>query len=48
MLLAGIFSAVLIVLKRAGRPNIPQYISYGTFLCLGALVYLIWWGVGAR
>lgn len=48
MLLAGIFSAALIILKRAGRPNIPQYISYGTFLCLGALGYLIWWGVGAR
>jgi leader peptidase (prepilin peptidase) / N-methyltransferase len=47
MLLAGVFSAALIVLRRAGRPNIPQYISYGTFLCLGALGYLLLWGVGA-
>jgi leader peptidase (prepilin peptidase)/N-methyltransferase len=46
MLLAGVFSAALIVLRRAGRPNIPQYISYGTFICLGALGYLLLWGVG--
>jgi leader peptidase (prepilin peptidase) / N-methyltransferase len=48
MLLAGIFSAALIIMRRAGRPNIPQYISYGTFLCLGALGYLLWWGMGTR
>lgn len=46
ILLAGIFSAVLIVLKRSGRPNIPEYISYGTFLCLGALGYLLIFGLG--
>jgi leader peptidase (prepilin peptidase)/N-methyltransferase len=40
VLLAGVFSAVLLVLRRAGRPNIPEYISYGAFLCLGALGYL--------
>jgi leader peptidase (prepilin peptidase)/N-methyltransferase len=45
MLLAGIFSAVLLVLRKAGRPNVPQYISYGTFLCLGVLVYLSLWGI---
>jgi leader peptidase (prepilin peptidase)/N-methyltransferase len=43
MLLAGIFSAALLILRRAGRPNVPQYISYGTFLCLGALAYLLVW-----
>jgi leader peptidase (prepilin peptidase) / N-methyltransferase len=43
MLLAGIFSAVLLALRRSGRPNVPQYISYGTFLCLGALGYLLIW-----
>ncbi|HEX9373385.1 MAG TPA: prepilin peptidase [Roseiflexaceae bacterium] len=45
MLLAGVFSAALLVLRKAGRP-VPQYISYGTFLCLGALGYLLWWGIG--
>ena len=46
ILLAGIFSAVLIILRRAGRPNIPEYISYGTFLCLGTLGYLLIFGLG--
>jgi leader peptidase (prepilin peptidase)/N-methyltransferase len=46
ILLAGIFSAVLIVARRSGRPNVPEYISYGTFLCLGTLGYLLWWGLG--
>jgi leader peptidase (prepilin peptidase)/N-methyltransferase len=45
MLLAGIFSAALLVLRRTGRPNVPQYISYGTFLCLGTLLYLLLWGL---
>jgi len=46
MIMAGVFSAALIVAKRAGRPNVPEYISYGTFLCLGALGYLVLWGLG--
>jgi leader peptidase (prepilin peptidase)/N-methyltransferase len=46
ILLAGLFSAVLIVAKRIGRANVPEYISYGTFLCLGALGYLLRWGLG--
>ncbi|MEO7911898.1 MAG: prepilin peptidase [Roseiflexaceae bacterium] len=46
MVLAGVFSAVLIVAKRSGRANVPEYISYGTFLCLGALGYLVVWGLG--
>ena len=46
ILLAGIFSAVLIIAKRVGRSNVPEYISYGTFLCLGALGYLVRWGLG--
>lgn len=45
ILLAGIFATVLIVARRAGRPGVPEYISYGTFLCLGALGYLILWGL---
>jgi leader peptidase (prepilin peptidase)/N-methyltransferase len=46
MVMAGMFSAILIVAKRAGRKNVPEYISYGTFLCLGALGYLMRWGLG--
>jgi len=46
MVMAGIFSAILIVAKRTGRKNVPEYISYGTFLCLGALGYLVRWGLG--
>lgn len=41
MLLAGIFSAVLLLMRRAGRPNVPEYISYGSFLCVGAIAYLM-------
>ena len=45
MVLAGVFSVVLLGLRAIGRPNVPQYISYGTFLCLGALGYLMLWGL---
>jgi leader peptidase (prepilin peptidase) / N-methyltransferase len=44
ILLAGIFSTVILLLRRAGRPT-PDYISYGTFLCLGTLAYLLLWGL---
>lgn len=45
MVLAGIFSVILLALRAAGRPNVPKYISYGSFLCLGALAYLMLWGL---
>lgn len=45
ILLAGIFSAGVIVARRAGRDDTPEYISYGTFLCIGALGYLLVWGL---
>jgi leader peptidase (prepilin peptidase)/N-methyltransferase len=45
MLLAGAFSAILVILRRFGKRDTPQYISYGTFLCIGALIYLIIWGL---
>lgn len=45
MALAGAFSVVLLALRAAGR-KVPQYISYGSFLCLGALSYLLIWGLG--
>ena len=41
MLLAGLFSAALLLMRRAGWPGVPEYISYGTFLCIGALDYLL-------
>lgn len=41
MLLAGVFSIALLALRRAGRSGTPEYISYGTFLCIGALGYLL-------
>ena len=40
MLLAGIFSIGVIVLRALGRST-PTYISYGTFLCIGALGVLL-------
>jgi leader peptidase (prepilin peptidase)/N-methyltransferase len=40
ILLAGIFSAIILVLRRTGRQDMPEYISYGTFLCLGTLGFL--------
>lgn len=43
--LAGVFSAAVIIMRRAGRANVSEYISYGTFLCLGALGYLLLWGL---
>lgn len=49
MLLAGAFSAILVAVRRIGKRETPQYISYGTFLCIGALAYLLAWGLaGAR
>lgn len=46
MALAGAFSLVLVLLRLSGRRSVPQYISYGTFLCIGALAYLLIWGLG--
>lgn len=39
MLLAGVVSAALLVLRAMGRAT-PTYIAYGTYLCLGALLFL--------
>lgn len=44
MLLAGIFSVGVIAIRASGRPA-PKYISYGTFLCLGALGYIVAYGI---
>jgi leader peptidase (prepilin peptidase) / N-methyltransferase len=45
MLLAGVYSAVVIVVRRLGRAGVSEYISYGTFLCLGTLAYLLLFGL---
>ncbi|HEX5689455.1 MAG TPA: prepilin peptidase [Roseiflexaceae bacterium] len=45
MLLAGLYSAAIIVARRMGRTGISEYISYGTFLCLGALGFLLFRGL---
>jgi leader peptidase (prepilin peptidase) / N-methyltransferase len=39
MALAGGVALVLIIMRSLGR-SVPMYISYGTYLCLGALFFL--------
>ena len=41
MLLAGLYAALVIVARRMGRAGGSEYISYGTFLCLGALGFFL-------
>jgi leader peptidase (prepilin peptidase)/N-methyltransferase len=45
MLMAGVVSAAILVLRRAGRPT-PTYIAYGSYLCLGAILFLALGGLG--
>ena len=40
MLLAGVVALALILLRAAGR-DVPTYIAYGTYLCLGVLLFLV-------
>lgn len=40
MMMAGVAAAIILVAKAAGRKDTPTYISYGTYLCLGAILYL--------
>ncbi len=40
MLMAGVVALALIVLRAAGR-DVPTYIAYGTYLCLGVLLFLV-------
>lgn len=39
MLMAGVVSAGIIVARRLGRAT-PEYISYGSYLCLGVLLFI--------
>ncbi len=45
MLLAGIVSAGILIARRAGRPT-PTYIAYGSYLCLGTLLFIALGGMG--
>jgi len=45
MLMAGVASAGILLVRRTGRPT-PSYISYGTFLCLGVLLFIAMGGMG--
>jgi leader peptidase (prepilin peptidase)/N-methyltransferase len=40
MLMAGLVALALILLRAAGR-DVPTYIAYGTYLCLGVLLFLV-------
>lgn len=40
--LAGAVAAVMVIAKRGfGRHDIPEYMPYGTYLCLGVLLYFL-------
>ena len=39
MAMAGVVAAVMLLLRARGRA-VPQYIAYGTYLCLGTLLFL--------
>jgi leader peptidase (prepilin peptidase)/N-methyltransferase len=45
MLMAGVVSAGIIVARRAGRPT-PEYLSYGSYLCLGVVLFIALGGLG--
>jgi leader peptidase (prepilin peptidase)/N-methyltransferase len=41
--MAGAVSAVIVFAKYAlRRSDVPEYISYGSYLCLGAVLYILW------
>lgn len=44
ILLAGAVSAFILIAKALRLPNMPTYISYGTYLCLGAIFYIVFKG----
>ncbi len=39
MILAGIVAAGIMIARAAGRPT-PTYIAYGSYLCLGVLIFI--------
>jgi hypothetical protein len=39
---AGIVAVGIVVAKRLlNRSDVPEYIAYGTYLCLGAIAYVV-------
>lgn len=42
--MAGLVALVILIMRALGRPT-PKYISYGTYLCLGTLLFL---AIGTR
>lgn len=45
MLLGGLFAAAILLVRNVLRRDTAQYIAYGTFLCLGTLLYLAFAGL---
>jgi leader peptidase (prepilin peptidase)/N-methyltransferase len=46
ILMAGIVSAGIVIAKYAlRRRDMPEYISYGTYLCLGVVLYIVLQGL---
>ncbi|HMP40907.1 MAG TPA: prepilin peptidase [Roseiflexaceae bacterium] len=45
MLLAGLFSAAILIQRRRATNTGSPYISYGSFLCIGAVIYILIWGI---
>jgi leader peptidase (prepilin peptidase)/N-methyltransferase len=46
ILLAGAVAASYVVADKLLRwPKVPRYISYGTYLCLGTIAYVLIWGL---
>ncbi len=45
MILAGLVSAGIIIVRRSGRST-PTYIAYGSYLCLGVLIFILLGGMG--
>jgi leader peptidase (prepilin peptidase)/N-methyltransferase len=45
IMLAGVVSAVILVGRRLKLPNMPTYMSYGTYMCIGAILYVVTQGL---
>ncbi|RRR76663.1 MAG: prepilin peptidase [Candidatus Viridilinea halotolerans] len=45
MAMAGAVSAGILIVRRTGRPT-PTYIAYGSYLCLGVLLFIALGGMG--
>ncbi|PDW04454.1 prepilin peptidase [Candidatus Viridilinea mediisalina] len=45
MAMAGVVSAGILLVRRTGRPT-PTYIAYGSYLCLGVLLFIALGGMG--